>query len=181
MDSLRGSLTPHASLRGVLGGRQRINGLLREGGGTTNYEELENLPAFNGITVEGDHDGHYYGLANLSDIPNVIDYSFDEQNTGVKWLDGKDIYQKVFEIDYPSGSGYHLIDSDVLNYVDTVVSITGCADYRSFGQNYQYNIPYCDGSSTAMFTFDYTGLFFRVVNDNFSGYKIYCVLRYTKL
>lgn len=181
MGDLRGSLTPHATMRGVLGGREQLRGGLSIGGGTIDYEELENKPAINSVELIGDQSGHDLGLALLTDIPQPIDYSTNEVNTGVKWIDGKDIYQKVFELDYPSGSGYHLIDSDLLNYVDTVVSMTGCADYRSSGQNYQYYIPYCVGGSTAQFTFDYSGLFFHVANDNFSGYKIYCILRYTKL
>ena len=96
-DNINGALTPRVTINGVLRERQRINGNMREGGGTSNYEELENLPAFNNIVIEGNQDPNYYGIAKLTDIPN-INYSTNEINTGVKWIDGKYIYKKVFDM-----------------------------------------------------------------------------------
>ena len=94
-DNINGALTPRVTINGVLRERQRINGNMREGGGTSNYEELENLPAFNNIVIEGNQDPNYYGIAKLTDIPN-INYSTNEINTGVKWIDGKDIFCRTF-------------------------------------------------------------------------------------
>lgn len=38
-----------------------------------------------------------------------IDYSLTEQNTGVKWVDGKAVYQRTFELDYDEQSGHNWI------------------------------------------------------------------------
>ena len=40
-------------------------------GGTSNYEELENLPSINNVELKGNKSGHDLGLANLSDIPII--------------------------------------------------------------------------------------------------------------
>ncbi len=142
MDSLRGSLTPHATMRGVLGGREQLNGLLREGGGgTTNYEELENLPSFNGTTVEGDHDGHYYGLAELSDIPAVVDYSINEVDTGVKWIDDKDIYMKTYPVSVTSGN----VQIPLNVTVDTIVKLDSSIKKLTGGTYISCDNMYYDG------------------------------------
>lgn len=124
-DNINGALTPRVTINGVLRERQRINGNMREGGGTSNYEELENLPAFNNIVIEGDHDPHYYGIAKLSDIPQAVDYSTNEVNTGVKWIDGKDIYQKTIDIGSIQNynAGWHSIEPHG-NYYETLINAT---------------------------------------------------------
>ena len=38
-----------------------------------------------------------------------LDYSLTEQDTGVKWVDGKTIYQRTFELDYDEKSGNNWI------------------------------------------------------------------------
>lgn len=174
MTTIRGELKAHETIEGGLNTRFSMSGNMTSGvGGTSDYNELENKPSINGVTLEGNVSGFDIG------IYPPVNYSFTPQNTFIRWVDGKEIWQRVFELDYPQGEGYHLIDSDILNYADSIISMTGWADYRSSGQNYQYTIPYVDGYHSAMFTYDYTGLFFRVFQDNFSGYKVYCVVRYT--
>lgn len=170
MDTLRGSLTPHATMRGVLGGRDRINGLLREGGGgTSNYEELENLPAFNGITVEGDHDGHYYGFANLSDIPDC-NYSTNEVNTGVTWIDGKNIYKKVYHYNSLNSApnDWTLLFTD--STIDTLIKYEYIADkgdgikqisqmyvsMSKYGNDVRYYAVLGSGTMSVDFTLYYT-------------------------
>lgn len=135
MDSLRGSLTPHATMRGVLGGREQLRGGLGIGGGTTDYEELENKPAINGVELIGDQSGHDLGLALLTDIPQTIDYSFTEQNTGVKWVDGKDIFVKSVNLTSFSGT------TNIISDVDTLIQIYGTL---TDGSN-QWSAPYNDG------------------------------------
>ena len=39
---------------GTLTGRDHVGGALSVGGGTTNYNDLENKPKINGVTLEGD-------------------------------------------------------------------------------------------------------------------------------
>ena len=55
------NITPRMSLRGTI---FRGGG----GGGVTSYTQLNDKPQINGVTIEDNHDGHYYGLANQSDI-----------------------------------------------------------------------------------------------------------------
>lgn len=38
-----------------------------------------------------------------------LDYSLTEQDTGIKWVDGKTIYQRTFELDYDEKSGNNWI------------------------------------------------------------------------
>ena len=43
------------------------------GGGSKDYNALFNKPLLNGVTVEGDHDGEYYGLADRSWVETYVD------------------------------------------------------------------------------------------------------------
>lgn len=57
-----------------------------------------------------------------------IDYSTTEQDTGVKWVDGKPIFQKTYLFDPPvAGSGYNYVSvADVSGLsIDTLISISG--------------------------------------------------------
>ena len=102
---------------GTLHGDDHIQGALSVGGGTTNYEELENKPSINGVELVG----------NMS-IWQPKDYSTDEQNTGVKWINGKPIYQKVvvfnnipkngdIYFDVTNGENYMLITGKLSNTI----------------------------------------------------------------
>ena len=63
-----------------------------------------------------------------------INYSITEQDTGLKWIDGKPIYQKTFE----HISSNTDIDISGLN-IDRVVSIDGVVEFTS-GTVYALNI-----------------------------------------
>lgn len=54
--------------------RQAIPLEVEGGNGTRNYDSLINKPTLNGITIEGDHDGEYYGLAytHRQDLPSSV-------------------------------------------------------------------------------------------------------------
>lgn len=67
------------------------------------------------------------GAAAVSDIPSVIDYSTTEQDTGIKWVDGKLIFQKTYAFNPPVESGGAYVDAvDVSNLtVDTLVYMSG--------------------------------------------------------
>lgn len=54
-------------------------------GGTRNYEDLENLPSINGDELIGD-----------ISIWQPNNFSTDEQDTGLKWVNGKSLYQKTY-------------------------------------------------------------------------------------
>ena len=75
-DNITGNLTP----------RDRISAPLSVGGGVTSYNDLDDLPSLNGNTIIG----------NMS-IWQPKNFSTTEQNIGVKWFDGKDIYVKCYQ------------------------------------------------------------------------------------
>ena len=68
------------------------------------------------------------GAAAVSDIPSVIDYSTTEQDTGIKWVDGKNVYQKTYVFDPPVAGGYNsyidLVDVSGLS-IDTLIYMSG--------------------------------------------------------
>lgn len=66
--------------------------------------------------------------------PHIVDYSTEEQNTGVKWIDGKYVYQKTIVVQGPvtvSGSGYS-INTGILSGGDLI-------DMRVTMQRYDTN------------------------------------------
>lgn len=56
-----------------------------------------------------------------------IDYSTTEQDTGIKWVDGKPIFQKTYVFDPPVAGGYSYIDlADVSGLsIDTLIYMSG--------------------------------------------------------
>lgn len=64
------------------------------------YNALTNKPQINGIEVEGDHGGHYYGLANLEDI-----------TTGISWISWED-YKALPEEKKMDGTAYFIPDGE---------------------------------------------------------------------
>ena len=175
MDSLRGSLTPHATMRGVLGGREQLNGLLREGGGTTNYEELENLPAINGVELIGDQTAHDLGLAELSDIPEVVNYSTNEVNTGVKWIDDKNIYMKTYPASVTSGN----VQIPLNVAVDTIVKLHSTIKKLSGGLYISCDNIYYDGGD--WLSVHIYGDKIRILSTSwFNGASGYVTIYYTK-
>ena len=122
------------------------------GGGTDDYNDLKNQPQIGGVTLQGNKSLEDLGIKNefigttaewnaltaeqrkaydtyqLTDdytegsggLPN---YSTTEQKTGRKWIDGKDIYVKTFQIETtPNQDNY--IDLTSAN-IDKVLSNDG--------------------------------------------------------
>lgn len=146
------------------------------GGGVTDYNFLSGKPQINGVTVEDNHDGGYYGLIDSADIEvteiyeigygttydinlngstvnvtnqrfhgatsstngskglvpapaagsvgkilsnegwidppsSIVNYSTTEQKTGQKWIDGSDIYIRVFDLgsEITYNPGWHVL------------------------------------------------------------------------
>ena len=69
---------------GTLHGDDHVQGALSVGGGVSSYNELTDLPTLNGETIIGD-----------MSIWQPKDFSTTEQNMGIKWINGKPLYQKV--------------------------------------------------------------------------------------
>ena len=162
------NITPRAIIKGTVfrGG----------GGGVTSYTQLNDKPQINGVTIEDNYDGNYYGLANSSDVPTIganltpsalnrlntltlngnvyqvsynnfeedanglvpapsaadankvlfgdgtwkgiipnIDYSTLEANTGIKWINNKDIYQKTLVLKTGGADQYTYTNNE---YID---------------------------------------------------------------
>lgn len=85
VQNISGNLTTHGTVRGTLNTKGRLSGTLSVGGGTTDYNELENKPTYNGHVIEGDMTNETLGIWQPKN------FSTEEQNTGIKWIDGKDI------------------------------------------------------------------------------------------
>lgn len=64
---------------------------------------------------------------NIGAAAAAIDYSTTEQDTGIKWVDGKSVYQKTYVFDPPvTGSNVYidLVDVSGLN-IDTLIYMSG--------------------------------------------------------
>lgn len=110
-----------------------------------------------------------------------IDYSTEEQDTGLKWIDGKTIYQKVYTFN-TMHSGYSI----PLGFnVDTIIKMNGCV-YTSTHEQW-LNIPFYhnnayqirvyvikDLSNGDYFYFEYDSTSSDVYNNGF------IILQYTK-
>lgn len=80
------------TITGRLSTSGRLSGALSVGGGTTDYNELENKPTYNGHIIEGDLTNESLGIWQPKN------FSTEEQSTGIKWIDGSDIYYKVIDL-----------------------------------------------------------------------------------
>ncbi|MEE3334370.1 MAG: hypothetical protein VZR54_08930 [Ruminococcus sp.] len=66
------------------------------------------------------------GSWNKIDAPSGgVDYSTTEQNTGIKWIDGKDIYQKTYVFENTSISPQNPVKIADISGVDHVVLFKG--------------------------------------------------------
>lgn len=80
-------------------------------------------------------DGETIGVLSVGDTDysikqkkaNAINYSTTEQNTGRKWIDGRDIYQRTVEIN-GNYQGLATIDTDVPSSYD-IISVSGFIRY----------------------------------------------------
>lgn len=123
-----------------------------------------------GIYYNGHHQANIGG--GSSGGGGGIDYSTTEQNTGLKWIDGKDIYQKTFNLTF-SSSHFTTVDLTALN-VDNVMSIEGgvCDSAGGF-------IPFGYESAVSVYTASSTTL---GINNTYYSSRTsgYATIRYTK-
>lgn len=109
----------------------------------------------------------------------TVDYSTNEVNTGYKWIDGKDIYQKTIEIGtLPSSAGSKKVASGltnvkILHYVGGASSNAAFFPFPNVSDNAVYNVG-C--------TYDYSTNEVSIqVNGDRSAYtNCYVTLYYTK-
>lgn len=134
--TINGNLTTHGTVSGNLNTHGRLSGGLSVGGGTTDYNELENKPTYNGHIIEGELTSESLGIWQPKN------FSTEEQNTGIKWIDGKDLYQKTYV--FTTASGYQLIPLNIDNietffiknaFIRTNVEVAVLSSYRGASAN----------------------------------------------
>ena len=162
------------------------------GGGTSDYNALNNKPKVNNVTLSGDltladlgiqpaisfpGDGSKYLDGNGSfSTPGTgaIDYSTQEQNTGLKWIDDKDIYTISIPFDNTSDVNY-AIDVRNLN-IDTLI----ICDLWCKSPGYQVNSYYNTSNDMIHTYYEEIGYIHIRRGTSFSGTG-YLNIKYTKL
>lgn len=114
-------------LTGELSTPVNIEGEIYRGVGASDYNALENKPSINGNELVGDMS--FWQPKN---------FSTEEQNTGLKWIDGKDIFFKTFEITLNA----NIINIPSTTGIDKIILILGFVDIQS--ENKVYHVPYAD-------------------------------------
>lgn len=155
------------SITGILRTRDRISAGLSVGGGVTSYNELVDLPTMNGHIIEGD-----MTPADL-DIWQPKNFSTTEQNTGVKWIDGKDIY--TITIDNINDNNRH----DV-SFLDISEIINAQFFFVTADQYYYGNINAGSGyTALCQYDNDEKAILYRV--NGWSATKRVITIYYTKV
>lgn len=84
-----------------------------------------------------------------TDGTGVINYSTEEQDTGIKWIDGKKIYQKTYNIGNATGTR-QLIDTLGSDFSD-IIDCYGSWNYQLSTQNEYRPIPHFASSTTMVY------------------------------
>lgn len=112
-----------------------------------------------------------------TDGSGVVDYSTNEQDTGIKWLDGKAIYQKSYTMQLPNATVTSVpIGADI----DIVIKMEGFALDNSKNV---LPLPSVNVTDVALGIASYvssTGLLAIVTGSDRSDYTGYITLYYTK-
>ena len=129
------------------------------GGGTSDYNALNNKPKVNNVILAGDLTLADLGIQPAISFPGdaskyldgngsfstpaagIVNYSTSEVNTGQKWIDDRPIYQKTWILTIPNTSGGYLFpDTDVANLdiiIDAYYGLNkGPRHYVSWYTNY---------------------------------------------
>lgn len=140
------------------------------------------LPTAAADTLGGVKVGTRLSIADgvLSADSQLVDYSTDEVDTGVKWIDGKTIYRKVYDVDLLPDSTTKEVSSGLTNI--TPIKISGI----TYGTDEPTSVPVVAWSTSPVLCyFGYNTVSNKIIiisNSNFgtAGMKAYVVLEYTK-
>ena len=121
-------------------------------------------------------------MGNVDDRPTEIkpglDYSTAETDTGLKWIDGAAVYQKVLE--FPAGPNNSTVNTaHGITGLATVIDVQGFMDNGTF----QRNINNVEATAVVQnhYAVDDTNvIMISGVGGDWSGYAGFIVLRYTK-
>ena len=132
-----------------------------------NAQELEN-------SILGDYENQIAALGNRDYKP--ISYSTSEQDTGLKWIDGKTIWQKTINCGTLPNKSTTSIAHNISNF-GYLISLNGTA---SNGSTY-YTIPLVSSATTWLteVTVDSTNINITTIN-NYSAYTGIITIQYTK-
>ena len=102
-------------------------------------EETELLKASNEIDN--------YTIGSNRDYFNLVSFSYDEQDTGLTWIDGKHIFQKSYYYEGALTTGNTAL-FDLPPDIDYVIDLYGAA--LRTGTTY-IHLPYCDNGPSCLF------------------------------
>ena len=132
-----------------------------------NTSKQDVLTAGDNITIENNI---------ISASGGGVDYSLDEQNTGLKWIDGNDIYQKTVDFGALPNSTLKQVNHNISN-IENICKIESIMNYS--GLIYGEILPPVEANKgfrlcVRQNTVDVT------TNSNWSGYTAYVTIYYTK-
>lgn len=84
-----------------------------------------------------------------TDGAGLINYSTEEQDTGITWIDGKKIYQKTYNIGNATGTK-QLIDT-LGSDVSDIIDYYGSWNYQLSNQNEYRPLPHFASSTTMVY------------------------------
>lgn len=138
--------------------------------------------AFNNLKGEDGQDG-----TDGTDGVGLIDYSTSEQNTGLKWLNGKPIYQRSYAFIVPSytsgGMLWEVISNSIIADIDKAIYMEA---WHEDSNNILYNFEnvYSGGGTTngggAIYYNKSTGITIGNSQASHNGRTGYVTIRYTK-
>lgn len=115
-------------------GRGLLKGVLSKGGGgggVTDYSQLSGKPQINGVTIENDHDGGYYGLIDSTDIEVTELYEIGYGSNYTINLNGATVHvtDKIFHGATNSNNGEKgLVPAPAAGSVGKILSNEGWID-----------------------------------------------------
>lgn len=111
----------------------------------------------------------------LQNVPQPIDYSTTEQDTGIKWIDGKPVYQKVY---YKTSIG--TFPNEKPANVDTVISMQGVLRYVIGSTDIITPVYATTSSDYYGFYFSNDDLVLRSPTQGMTDIKATIIMQYTK-
>ena len=114
---------------------------IQSGGGTTNYNDLQNKPTLNGVTIEGDKTSEDYGIES-ADRQEMLERSIE--NYYALRRTGKIYQTKLWKFaSNPTSTGEKLLDNAGLVFEPSTDSVAGQDDYLN-GQNPLFEWVHCN-------------------------------------
>lgn len=146
---------------------------LEEGGG---YElPIASANTLGGVKI-GDNLTIDEGGVLSAELP---DYSTSEQATGQKWIDGKDVYFKVYHADQLGNNADVTLEED-FGASKTVIKTEGVVGTSTENGKYQYDATYYTNGNDCVFVCVVQNDLIARCRDNYSGYSGNFIVYYTK-